>query len=184
MNCPSRTEEPEGTGFNQNPSALSAELTTRNDLNGIANARELRRIPSVGIKGEAEPVPDDDVARKKEAREGMQEVALELKGSKRHGGEESGMGMSAPDVVDEGNSGGSGGNGRGEISQYLERAKRAVITYGKFVGPGFMVRAPLPPCFNQTLMLFRSQWRTSIQEITLPTWPLALLIDSNFSSSS
>ncbi|CZR57022.1 probable manganese transport protein [Phialocephala subalpina] len=53
MNCPSRTEEPEGTGFNQNPSALSADLTTRNDLNGIANARELRRIPSTGVEGVA-----------------------------------------------------------------------------------------------------------------------------------
>jgi metal iron transporter len=140
MNCPSRTEEPEGTGFNQNPSALSADLTTRNDLNGIANARELRRIPSTGVEGVIEPVPDDDVTRVKGGNAGTQEVALEKRDSKSHVGESSAMGMSTLDDVDEGNGGGSGGNGRGrEISQYLERAKKAVVTYGKFVGPGFMI---------------------------------------------
>ncbi len=63
MNCPSRTEEPEGTGFNQNPNALAADLTTREDLNGIANARVLRRIASSEA---AETIPDDDVGRNKE----------------------------------------------------------------------------------------------------------------------
>ena len=40
MNCPSRTDEPpEHDGKNQNPSALAADLTTRQDLNGIVNLR-------------------------------------------------------------------------------------------------------------------------------------------------
>ena len=43
MNCPSRTDEPIGDGYNQNPPALAASLTTRQDLNGIANSRLLRR---------------------------------------------------------------------------------------------------------------------------------------------
>lgn len=40
MNCPSRTDEPaEDDGWNQNPSELAADLTTRQDLNGIVNIR-------------------------------------------------------------------------------------------------------------------------------------------------
>lgn len=43
MNCPSRTDEdvllnPE---YNQNPPRFAADLTTCEDMNGIANAREL-----------------------------------------------------------------------------------------------------------------------------------------------
>lgn len=40
MNCPSRTDEPaEHDGWNQNPSELAADVTTRQDLNGIVNLR-------------------------------------------------------------------------------------------------------------------------------------------------
>ncbi|KAI6349608.1 hypothetical protein MCOR28_000960 [Pyricularia oryzae] len=45
MNCPSRTDEPPLTDhptWNQNPPFLSGDLTTCQDLNGIANAREHR----------------------------------------------------------------------------------------------------------------------------------------------
>ena len=40
MNCPSRTDEPPAhDGWNQNPSELAADVTTRQDLNGIVNRR-------------------------------------------------------------------------------------------------------------------------------------------------
>ena len=40
MNCPSRTDEPAAhDGMNQNPSELAADVTTRQDLNGIVNSR-------------------------------------------------------------------------------------------------------------------------------------------------
>lgn len=40
MNCPSRTDEPAADqGWNQNPPELAADVTTRQDLNGIANLR-------------------------------------------------------------------------------------------------------------------------------------------------
>lgn len=40
MNCPSRTDEPTAhNGWNQNPSELAADVTTRQDLNGIVNLR-------------------------------------------------------------------------------------------------------------------------------------------------
>lgn len=43
MNCPSRNDEAlEHDGWNQSPNSLAGDLTTRSDLNGIANLR-LRR---------------------------------------------------------------------------------------------------------------------------------------------
>lgn len=54
MNCPSRTDEPvESDGWNQNPPALAADLTTRQDLNGISNLRTQR---SSGISPSEEEV--------------------------------------------------------------------------------------------------------------------------------
>ncbi len=43
MNCPSRTDDDIllNPTWNQNPPRFAADLTTRQDLNGIANAREL-----------------------------------------------------------------------------------------------------------------------------------------------
>jgi zinc transporter 1/2/3 len=43
MNCPSRTDEDPlfHPGWNQSPPQFAADLTTCEDLNGIANAREL-----------------------------------------------------------------------------------------------------------------------------------------------
>ncbi|GKT86438.1 plasma membrane zinc ion transporter [Colletotrichum tofieldiae] len=48
MNCPSRTDDItlEHPDWNQNPPFLAADLTTCEDLNGIANAREQRRARS------------------------------------------------------------------------------------------------------------------------------------------
>jgi zinc transporter 1/2/3 len=53
MNCPSRTDDDElHPGWNQNPPRFASDLTTCQDMNGIANARELldgRGNGSVGI---------------------------------------------------------------------------------------------------------------------------------------
>ena len=58
MNCPSRTDNPNGReGWNQSPNLHSG--TTREDFNGMANARVLRRIEP------GEPVsnnPDDEIS--------------------------------------------------------------------------------------------------------------------------
>lgn len=43
MNCPSRTDEPlESDGWNQSPPGLAADLTTREDMNGMVNRRTQR----------------------------------------------------------------------------------------------------------------------------------------------
>ena len=55
MNCPSRTDDPAAhEDWNQNPSGLAAEATTRQDLNGIVNLRT-----GQDSVGEAEVAPAD-----------------------------------------------------------------------------------------------------------------------------
>lgn len=51
---PSRTEEPEGTGFNPNPSSLSTGITTGQDLNGRVISRVLLRIASNEVENMVE----------------------------------------------------------------------------------------------------------------------------------
>ncbi|KAH8790071.1 natural resistance-associated macrophage protein-domain-containing protein [Hyaloscypha finlandica] len=134
MNCPSRTEEPEGTGYNQNPSSLAADLTTRQDLNGIANMRVLRRIATGDIESVVEHVPDDDVKKKNEAAV-MAKKALT---SDSHvGGDLSGF--EAVDLNEDGRgTGGEGGDNR-TSTKLFKRLRKVVLTFGKFVGPGFMI---------------------------------------------
>lgn len=141
MNCPSRTEEPEGDGFNQNPSSLSADLTTREDFNGIANARELRRIASNEIKSEVDRVPDEDGKR---GKGGEEVVVVVAKGSQQGNLTGSGPGMVALDVADGDAAGGREiGDGNGDDAPFpmkiFMKIRKVVTTYGKFVGPGFMV---------------------------------------------
>ncbi|KAH7142887.1 transporter smf2 [Dactylonectria estremocensis] len=63
MNRVSRTEEPfEGDGYNQSPNPLSNDLTTNQDLNGIANSRELKREDPRSLRGAQPPGADDDGA--------------------------------------------------------------------------------------------------------------------------
>ena len=134
MNCPSRTEEPEGTGYNQNPSSLAADLTTRQDLNGIANMRVLRRIATGDIESVVEHVPDDDVKKKNEAAV-MAKKALT---SDSHvGGDLSSF--EAVDLNEDGRgTGGEGGDNR-TSTKLFKRLRKVVLTFGKFVGPGFMI---------------------------------------------
>lgn len=48
MNCPSRVDEVLGhDGWNQNPSSLSGDTTTRADLSGIVNARDPRHNQNI-----------------------------------------------------------------------------------------------------------------------------------------
>jgi metal iron transporter len=135
MNCPSRTDEPEGTGFNQNPNALAADLTTRQDLNGRANSRLLRRIVSSEIQNVVEDESADTRERNangNEKREAGVVESIVIRSVGSHVG-------SPRETL--GVSGGDGGNGRGGscLKHYLTSAFDVVKKFGKFIGPGFMV---------------------------------------------
>ena len=138
MNCPSRTEEPEGTGYNQNPSSLAADLTTRQDLNGIANTRVLRRIATGDIESVVEHVPDDDVKNETAV---MAKKDLTSDGHMGHGMSPSNF--EVVDLNDDDDDRRGGGGGASQLStKWFKRLQKVVLTFGKFVGPGFMGRYP------------------------------------------
>jgi hypothetical protein len=59
MNCPSRVDEVlDHNGWNQNPSSLSRDTTTRADLNGIVNARNRRDNQNIELDDRGEFVVD------------------------------------------------------------------------------------------------------------------------------
>jgi metal iron transporter len=132
MNCPSRTDEPKGTGFNQNPNALAADLTTRQDLNGRANSRILRRIASSEVETVVEDEPGDETERngnEDKNVEGVVERMVTCTGLSHVGRPRETL------QVSEGN--------RLEVS-HLKKYSASVLEvlkkFGKFIGPGFMVR--------------------------------------------
>jgi metal iron transporter len=140
MNCPSRTDEPEGTGFNQNPNFLAGALTTRNDLNGIANSRVLRgnSTTDVVIEGAVEDEPRHSTPHEKEKETNVMARALTSQP-----GHVQVPGMTRVDVVeDSGEDQSIGGRVRVHWPRtLLMRLRKVVMKFGKFLGPGFMVRA-------------------------------------------
>lgn len=125
MNCPSPVHHPEGDGMNQNPNALSPALTTNEDLNGMANLKVLKRLASTERITEDEPFDESDAHRDK--------TAVATQGEAQES-QESENELPGP---------GPGGN-RSRISAAPTKLLDIVITFGKFVGPGFMVRCGLP----------------------------------------
>jgi metal iron transporter len=157
MNCPSPVHHPEGDGMNQNPNALSPALTTNEDLNGMANLKVLRRLASTEHITEDEPFDDTDVRPGKTpvVGNGGVEVSEER--------EPSGPDNSRP---------------RGSV---LRRLWHVVVTFGKFVGPGFMVsHSPRVAVQAGQLTLARSPWLTSTPGITRRMWQLVPRTDFGF----
>ena len=83
MNCPSRTDEPpEHDGKNQSPSALAADLTTRQDLNGIVNLRTKQDFGKVAEDARTETKVDvsDDLARPPNANDRVTQEDVDSEG--------------------------------------------------------------------------------------------------------
>lgn len=70
MNCPSRTDDTLlHCDWNQNPPFLAPDLTTRQDLNGISNARELKDAGVMGPSRNCLDDADSPITRKLESDE-------------------------------------------------------------------------------------------------------------------
>ncbi len=149
--CPSRTDEPyEGEGFNQSPNHLAADLTTNQDLNGIANDREVRNPGARAIAGSSQAREDDrDKATDKPptapdaggraSGDGMLPSIAPADGVSRDA-----HGKSAAVEVAPIHSGatpppGGGGSDRQEPSSRVARLKKILLNYAHFIGPGFMI---------------------------------------------
>lgn len=97
----------------------------------------LRRLPSDDVENVVPLAPDDDAATKEEKKVAA-EVGLT---SNRHVGE--GMPSTTFGILAGGGSGGSGGSSGRRVEDGAKSWPRKVqnffVTFGKFVGPGFMV---------------------------------------------
>ncbi|KAI9879566.1 MAG: hypothetical protein M1830_008100 [Pleopsidium flavum] len=142
MNCPSRTDETiDHEGWNQNPSGLAADLTTREDLNGIANSRAQR----------------DHLAATSELSEGALESnhVVEPPGKLTKGSEldtktykNSQITKHLPSISRFGSrlrvrmanpTRESGSGHAGTVRGFTQRSGQVLAKYSKFIGPGFMI---------------------------------------------
>lgn len=147
--CPSRTDEPPvSDGYNQSPNQFSNDLTTNADLNGISNARQ-RTDDSLSIQngGPSSAAPDIALAPEPDARPGGSGAVEAAAGSAVHDQQAPGKGPSNSENLvirecaspSDGPDGGSSGPGRCAPKPLLRRVWNGLLTFAKFIGPGFMV---------------------------------------------
>ncbi|TDZ38288.1 Manganese transporter SMF1 [Colletotrichum trifolii] len=146
MNRPSRTDEPyEGEGYNQSPNALSNDLTTNQDLNGRVNSREQRSGQDFG-----EPTPDDadmsQTERDKNGIAGLTAASVKtFKSLGRHPGETASSARLPLARPQSSRAPGGGGVAIANANygtfdrSRVDRVKQALVKFGSFVGPGFMI---------------------------------------------
>lgn len=147
MNRPSRTDEPPASdGYNQSPPQFSNDLTTNQDLNGISNTRTLRREQDRATEDsgrtDSDPpraVPDGkDGTSVRVVDTGVSRLSLGTGNSQIRAAEPSEPSGNPLRVGNRRTSQSGDGSYPGHVSQ-LSRVKHAIITFGKFIGPGFMV---------------------------------------------
>jgi len=144
MNCPSRTDyDFNAEGWNQNPPALAADATTRSDLNGIANSRQLRdhRIDFRDTSDGDNAVPGERLCESNDSRRtraGLKKAELD--------NQEKQDSASCGDLSPALSPGGRSQDGEDPRviagSRFWTTAReigRVLRKYAKFVGPGFMV---------------------------------------------
>ncbi|KAK1977320.1 metal ion transporter metal ion transporter [Colletotrichum cereale] len=142
MNRPSRTDEPyEGEGYNQSPNPLSNDLTTNQDLNGTVNARVLEP----GEDGKAQPgaadvaiLRPDDIWGKDGVSLGAGDASPAKSVGLGHPGGEEAMVALLPTLHSRRSPHGDRDESRVQPSIF-GRVKSAVIKFGSFIGPGFMI---------------------------------------------
>lgn len=146
MNRTSRTEEPyEGDGLNQSPNPLSRDLTTNQDFIGVVNSRE-QKDAAHQTMSQCDPPPDAAERSNLEPSLGEQGTARTPTNAS---GRNNSIGIGQPGVGEElelplpsrshshGSSTTRGGEGRDCTT--FQRVKNAIIKFGSFVGPGFMI---------------------------------------------
>lgn len=171
MNCPSRTDElPRSDGLNQSPPELSNDLTTNEDLNGVANGRRLRRSVSppdlqagslaggtnrggIGVDN-----PDDNGCQQKTAVTEPTTTRVDSVASARRPSQTSATPNNGRNSdSDSGNGGGaleSGGqDGGAKRNGPVWKAFSAIRTVFRFIGPGFIVSVAYSKCsFSRPIM--------------------------------
>jgi metal iron transporter len=128
MNCPSRNDDSDKhPDWNQTPPALTADLTTRADLNGIANTRELDHAVDANRseKGEVRSIKDAPISESMKSASGGQQVEAEKIASTTPSAAHHARPGKAP-FVD-------------RVRQRTRRLAAILIKYSRFIGPGFLI---------------------------------------------
>ncbi|EEP80230.1 predicted protein [Uncinocarpus reesii 1704] len=147
MNCPSRTDESlDDLGWNQNPPSLAADLTTHQDLNGIANAREHR-----GNDLATELHPGQDASSLHLTWASHSPLGSPGKGTTAAGLTVSEQGMrtlngtndlGSPSEAQQNTSSSGDGTypqGKRTLGCLILRSIQVLRKFGQFVGPGFLI---------------------------------------------
>ena len=171
MNCPSRTDDTlEHPDWNQNPSALSADTTTRNDFNGIANAK-LHRRHAPGMMGDQE----DEIGARQSTTHC---VEADEKGSEKTPGEmiSASSGVEPPQRRPR-----SSRRSCNEslISSFVRYLARSIAKFGRFVGPGFLIAvAYIDPGNYSTDVAAGAEFRYALLFIVLLSNLFAIFLQS------
>lgn len=136
MNCPSRTDEPlESDGWNQNPPGLAADLTTREDLNGLVN-RRTQRDSDLRVGGEIaidipDPTSDSHAPRIAKSKDGMGKSNADVRAAPP-----TTLGTSLSPYME--SEPAQPPSGTGFLGRF-RNVGNVLTTFTKFIGPGFMV---------------------------------------------
>lgn len=128
MNCPSRNDDTDRhPHWNQSPPALTADLTTRADLNGIANTREL---------GGAEHSNQSDKEQDKALRDAATLGAERPAGAEQEPEPERNACTLSPAPHEH-------PHGKTSYTHFVARRTRRLLEiltkYSRFIGPGFLI---------------------------------------------
>jgi metal iron transporter len=138
MNCPSRTDPEVPDTYNQSPNALSADTTTRSDLENLASARLqsdhklkkqdglLSEITSITGTNDHERMPDSSPPG-----DGAQSIA--------NPGFAEDMLKQTLGITDAEVNSSSSPPGLPRWQHPFRETKRVLLKFSKFVGPGFMI---------------------------------------------
>ncbi|KAK0631091.1 natural resistance-associated macrophage protein-domain-containing protein [Bombardia bombarda] len=180
--CPSRTDEPyEGEGHNQSPNHLSADLTTNQDLNGIANSRHTRNRDSRTITSSSEALQDSAALNSSQPPPSLPPktaggVAISATPPHSHSPDGGGDSDNNSDNNSDSNSTLHGQHPR---KTHVARLKHSLLTFGKFVGPGMMIAvAYIDPGNYATDIAAGASYRFKLLFIVLVSNLFAILLQS------
>lgn len=185
--CPSRTDEPyPGEGYNQSPNHLAADLTTNQDLNGIANTRTVRNGAAHAIAGSSRML-DDDIKQSPNEPHGQTvspgeksagDISIGRLGAiKRE--EDDNVAVIEVSDAPSGSAPGLNGGGSAAPPSRLMRLKQVFVTYAQFIGPGFMIAvAYIDPGNYATDIAAGASYRFQLLFIVLLSNLFAILLQS------
>ncbi|PWY87632.1 transporter protein smf2 [Aspergillus heteromorphus CBS 117.55] len=130
MNCPSRTDDTlDHPGWNQNPSALSPDITTRSDFNGVANSKVHRRhAPGMGAAGDGTTAIQDRPHSLDGNEPGSEKKTPDDEVSAAPGDQPPGTTSGFPRRPF-----------TQSIASFFLHAARSIKKFARFIGPGFLI---------------------------------------------